>query len=423
MVAHEMAHQWFGDMVTMNWWNNIWLNEGFATWMSNKPLEAWKPEWHMTQDVASDTERRDEPGCAAGDAHDPRRGEYAGTRSTRCSTASRMRRAAAVLHMVENYLGEETFRQGVHNYLKAHMYANATAEDFWNAQTANSHKPVDKIMESFISEPGVPLLSFGKVANGGVTVSQSRFFLNPKNAPETASRRCGRFRCASRRATQPRCELLTSEASAEGAEGRSSVPGWRRCGLLPLRHPRLNTDIVAHAETTLAPVERIGVVGDELALMRSDRASAGDYLNLVAALQNDPKATFWATRCAILPASKSASRRPKRSARLSAWVRKVFAPVYEAGTGSDGQGWRDAGQEELRAELFLTLGVGQDPKIIAESRPLAERIPDGPGKVNPTLGRQRWVWRQLTAMRHSSICCRTRSARSIPHLPARRFTG
>ena len=82
-------------------------------------------------------------------------------------------KAGAVLHMVENYLGEETFRQGVHNYLAAHMYANATAEDFWNAQTANSHKPVDKIMESLVAQPGVPLLTFGEPANGKVEVARS----------------------------------------------------------------------------------------------------------------------------------------------------------------------------------------------------------------------------------------------------------
>ena len=95
-------------------------------------------------------ERHDEPGCAAGDAHDPRRGD---TRDeiNEMFDGITYGKARPILHMVENYLGEETFRQGVHDYLQAHMYANATAEDFWNAQTANSHKPVDKIMESLIA--------------------------------------------------------------------------------------------------------------------------------------------------------------------------------------------------------------------------------------------------------------------------------
>ena len=99
-------------------------------------------------------------------------------------------KAGAVLNMVENYVGKETFREGVHNYLAAHMYANATAEDFWNAQTANSHKPVDKIMESLVEQPGVPGLTFADPANGNVEVTQQRFFLSPSskgNGPQTWS--------------------------------------------------------------------------------------------------------------------------------------------------------------------------------------------------------------------------------------------
>jgi aminopeptidase N/puromycin-sensitive aminopeptidase len=97
-------------------------------------------------------------------------------------------KAGAVLLMVENYLGEETFRQGVHNYLAAHLYANATAEDFWNAQTAASHKPVDKIMESLVAQPGAPLLTFSEPVDGKVAVAQKRFFLSPSIVPDPAQK-------------------------------------------------------------------------------------------------------------------------------------------------------------------------------------------------------------------------------------------
>ena len=187
VVAHEMAHQWFGDMVTMDWWNNIWLNEGFATWMSNKPIAAWHPEWNVPQDVAADLN-----GTLNYDA-----GRTTRTIRAKADTPEEINemfdgitynKAGAMLLMVENYLGEETFRQGVHNYLAAHLYANATAEDFWNAQTENSHKPVDKIMESLVAQPGVPGLTFGEPQNGKVEISQQRFFLSPSDkgeGPET----------------------------------------------------------------------------------------------------------------------------------------------------------------------------------------------------------------------------------------------
>src|ERR1700751_319879 len=142
VVAHEIAHQWFGDMVTMQWWDNLWLNEGFATWMENKPVAAWHPEWNIPQDVAAelngtlnyDAQRTTRTIRATANPPDEINEMFDGIAYGK---------AGAVIGMVEHYLGKEVFRQGVHNYLAAHLYGNATAEDFWNAQTVNSHLPVD----------------------------------------------------------------------------------------------------------------------------------------------------------------------------------------------------------------------------------------------------------------------------------------
>ena len=186
VVAHEMAHQWFGDMVTMQWWDNLWLNEGFATWMETKPVAEWHPDWNFSQDDAQDLDQ-----TLNLDAQKTTR-----TIRATANTPDEINemfdgiaygKAGAVIGMVENYLGKEVFRQGVHNYLQAHLYANATAEDFWNAQTANSHLPVDKIMSSFVTQPGVPLLTFSERQAGSVPVAQGRFFLSATAAAGRAS--------------------------------------------------------------------------------------------------------------------------------------------------------------------------------------------------------------------------------------------
>jgi aminopeptidase N len=389
VVAHEMAHQWFGDMVTMNWWNNIWLNEGFATWMENKPLEAWKPEWHIDEQVASalngamnlDAQRVTRTIRAEANTPDEINEMFDGIT---------YEKGGSILHMVESYLGEETFRQGVHNYLKAHMYGNATAEDFWDAQTANSHKPVDKIMASFIAEPGVPLLSFGKVANGEVPVSQSRFFLNPKNATEEAKTQVWTVPvCFKTEGTKRECELLTSK------EGTLKVPnaaifyadgggaGYYRSAYTAEDYAALLSRV-----TTLTPVERVNVVGDELALMRAGKSKAGDFLSLAASLKNDDSAavteaviggvqTLW---------SRVAATEAERK-QLSTWVVSTYGPrLASLGEPKDGE---TPDQQELRADLFgLVGGIGQDAKVIAESRQIAEQYLTEPGKVNATLGRQ-----------------------------------
>ncbi len=232
VVAHEMAHQWFGDMVTMQWWDNIWLNEGFATWMENKPVAAWHPEWKIPEQVADGLD-----GTLNLDAARTTR-----TIRAKADTPEEINemfdgisygKAGAVLNMVENYLGKETFRQGVHNYLAAHMYGNATAEDFWNAQTANSHKPVDKIMESLVAQPGVPGLTFAEPAGGKVDVTQQRFFLSPSakgGGPQAWSIPV----CFKTGDEKSDCEVLSShEAGAAGSGGRIFLCERRGQGLLP----------------------------------------------------------------------------------------------------------------------------------------------------------------------------------------------
>ncbi len=152
------------------------------------PIAAMHPDWDFDQQAIADTDGVPRPRF-------PR--HYSSIRA-RADTPAEINqmfdgitygKAAAVLLMVENYVGKETFRQGVHKYLAAHLYSNATAEDFWGAQTAVSHKPVDKIMESLVAQPGAPILTFGAPSGGRrVTVEQRRFFLSPSIKPDPAQK-------------------------------------------------------------------------------------------------------------------------------------------------------------------------------------------------------------------------------------------
>jgi aminopeptidase N len=425
-ITHEMAHQWFGDLVTMQWWNNIWLNEGFATWMENKPVAAMHPEWNIPQLVASD-----EQDTLNVDAQPTTRPIRANAETpaeiNQMFDSIAYGKASDVLLMVENYLGEETFRKGVHAYLAAHEYGNATAEDFWNAQTAASHKPVNKIMESLVEEPGVPLLTFGAPAAGKVPVSQTRFFLSPSITPNPDQKWtlpvCFSVKAAASpsnagsgglsnlrpvsgwfgealaqgsplpalgaSAASGLCDLLTpgTRALQTPASGlffaNAGGKGYYRSAYAPAQYKAL----VDHIESALTPAERISLSGDEWAQVHANKATVGQFLDLVDALKTDSDADVLSTIFSSLAAiaDQVASTREERDA-LAHWIRNNFAPVYaQLGSPSPND---SPNTLRLRAELFSLLGYrGDDPAVADAARQIADRYIANPASVDPNLGR------------------------------------
>jgi aminopeptidase N/puromycin-sensitive aminopeptidase len=384
VIAHEMAHQWFGDLVTMQWWNNVWLNEGFATWMENKPVAAMHPEWDIPEVVAAD-----EDSTLNLDAQPT-------TRAIRAKADTRDEieqmfdgisygKAGAVLLGVENYVGPETFRKGVHNYLAAHLYSNATAEDFWGAQTETSHKPVDKIMESLVAQPGEALITFGEPAGGKVSISQKRFFLSPSIQPDPAQKWTLPVCFKSAKGTD--CQLLTPATTSLQVPAGSAFANAGGKGYYRSAYPaNVYKSVVASAESTLTPVERIRLIGDEWAQVRSNQATAGDYLNLVDAIKSDPSAEVVSSSLGgINSIYTRVAISPEERASLSAWISKSFAPQYAklgAPSPSDSPNTR-----QLRAELFNLLGYyGKDPVLLAEATKIADQYITDPASVDATLG-------------------------------------
>jgi aminopeptidase N/puromycin-sensitive aminopeptidase len=385
VIAHEMAHQWFGDLVTMQWWDNLWLNEGFATWMENKPVAALHPEWNIDQSVAGGVD-----GTLNVDAQPTTRAIRAKAETpeeiNQMFDGIAYGKASDVLLTVENYLGTETFRKGVHNYLAAHLYANATAEDFWNAQTAASHKPVDKIMESLVAQPGAPILTFGEPVNGKVPITQRRFFLSPAIQPDPAQK--WTLPICFKTKTGQDCQLLTPADSTlkalpsglffANAEGR----GYYRSAY----PPSIYAALVANVETRLIPAERIRLIGDEWAQVRANKATVGDYLNLVTAVKSDSSSEVVGSALAgVYTIYERVAATPEEKAALSAWIRNSFSPEYaRLGVPSEND---SANTREMRSQLFNLLGYfGKDPAVIAQANQIAQKYLSDPASVDATLG-------------------------------------
>ena len=391
-----MAHQWFGDMVTMQWWDNLWLNEGFATWMETKPLAKWHPEWNIAQDNAQeldatlnyDSGRTTRTIRAKADTPAEINEEFDGIAYGK---------GGAVLGMVENYLGEETFRQGVHNYLAAHLYANATAEDFWNAQTATSHQPIDKIMESFVTQPGVPQLTFGDGVAGRLPVTQSRFLLaagqgdgSTGNVPD--GQQWSVPICIKTSASKPICRVLNAGDSVLPMPADSSMrlfyanaaaQGYYRSQYTAAQLAA----ITAKVETALTPAERISLIGDRWALTRSGQANVADFLNLVLAVKKDSSANVIESALKKINAILWQIADPQSDKadhdRLEVILHSAFAPIY-ADLGKPAKS-DSIDKQGLRALLFRQLAGSKDPAILSEARAIADRIYTPGSKQDGTL--------------------------------------
>lgn len=180
VIAHELAHQWFGNLVTMRWWSDLWLNEGFASWIEYLAVDHLFPEWKMWTQFIVDEQQQALKMDALEYTHPIEVPVYHPDEIRTIFDAISYSKGASVIHMLNDYLGAETFKRGLQYYLKQHSYRNTDTVDLWTALEEIAHKPVKKFMNSWTSQPGFPLISV-KVNGSTVQAAQKRFFINPQH--------------------------------------------------------------------------------------------------------------------------------------------------------------------------------------------------------------------------------------------------
>jgi puromycin-sensitive aminopeptidase len=385
VVAHENAHMWFGDLVTMSWWNGLWLNEAFATFMEMLAVDAWKPEWKRW-----DTFGVSRAAALSVDAlHSTRPIEYP-VRAPKDADAMfdvlTYEKGASVLRMLEQHIGPTVFRDGVRDYLKTHAYGNADTKDLWISLGKAAQQAVPALMDGWIFQPGYPLLTAELGEGSQLVLTQQRFAYLPDPAPglwqvpvqlrihrgkETEIRRLLITRAE---------EHVTCPPDTHFVVVNESGHGFYRVRYGPLLLRRLLEDGLE----TLAPIERFNLVSDAWASSVAGLMPLESYLDLTGRLTIERDKNVWA----VLLDSFSFLNRivaPSYRPLLEAFVRARVGPAAEA------VGWKAQPGEsdlirQLRSELIGALGrLGNDPLTQGHAVDLYAVSRKDPDAVDPNL--------------------------------------
>jgi aminopeptidase N len=371
ILAHEMAHQWFGDLVTMSWWDNLWLNEGFASWMATKASEQFYPQWQNWLNgygqkqfaLALDARRTSHPVQQPVADH---------SEATTAFDGITYNKGQALIRMLENYLGEATFRDGIRRYMAAHAYGNTTTADLWRALESAAGKPVTGIAASFTEQDGVPLILAETVCSGDVqrlALRQERFVIAPAGSAPAAPRAWQiPIALGSPGVTRPP-EILLLDGSKEiaaGTCGEAIKVNLGDIGYFRVEYGPNSRSSLTKSLASMTPEDRLNFVADSWALIQAGRAEPSSYLALIGQIGSDDHRAVWdLVISSMTRLDRLARERPERPG-LRNYARARLRPVF------DRLGWDAKGSDDdealLRSSLIRTLGEFGDGDILAEAK-------------------------------------------------------
>ncbi len=394
VITHEIVHQWFGNLVTMAWWDDLWLNESFATWLACKIIDQWRPEW---QSWLAFQEEKEVP--LALDA-------IKNTRPIRSDSTSpaeieamfdvlTYEKGGACLRMIEQFLGEDPFCAGIRSYIKDHQYKNATAEDLWEALSVISDHPISEIAKDWFTRPGFPILTFDSETSDFTTlrITQNRYSafgnegLQPSAKPWSIP---VSIRYGDDDGSHTHRILLTAQETqvklpAKGKihwlYGNANAAGFYRTDYAP----PLMKALEANLESVLSPIERLGVLADLWALCQSGDKTIASFLETLSHLSKDENRSVLVMICNILEMISKQILSQSEQSLFATFVEDCLGPMWEK-LSWDAADDDDDERRLLRAALLWALGaVAQNEDILSELPRRQRLYLARPDRLDPTL--------------------------------------
>ena len=367
--AHEMAHQWFGDLVTMGWWDDLWLNEGFASWMENRSTERLHPEWN-TRLLAVNVHQEAMGLDSLSTSHPIVQRIETVEQASQAFDEITYQKGESVIHMLENYVGADAWRNGVRLYMKQHAYGNTTSDDFWHAIEQASSKPITAIAHDFTLQSGIPMIQVGDAGcSNGQTVVQltqtefSRDHQNRKPLSWHVPVNAGVIGSAP-------VQVLVA-----GGKATLHLPGCGpvlvnagQAGYFRTLYSAAQFSALAQHFAELAPIDQHGLLADAWALGMAGLEPVADVLNLAVSTPPDADPQVWGNISGMYGAiSRLYHADQRRQHQFNQFAIAQLRPVLTQ-VGWDARADDSAAVINLREQLIQTLSLLDDPATIAEAR-------------------------------------------------------
>ena len=392
VLAHEMAHQWFGDLVTMAWWDNLWLNEGFASWMGSKCTAHFNPQWEVWQrrEFPRDPSRRAgiaKEAAMEGDArsttHPIQQPVATEAEANSAFDDITYKKGQSFLRMLESFLGDDVFREGIRDYMAAHAYLNTTTADLWNALSDASGKPIGEIAAGWTEQPGFPVVKVKREPGSNVSLTQERFTVNFTNAPPLEWKIPLIYAVVGE---TPATLLMTRKLDSihNIPPDRALKLNVNGAGNYRVEYDDASWKLLLGALKNLGVEDRVNLLSDAWGLVQANRASIGLYFELVEKL---PASTELAEREQIIHVLDFINRLLSGSSeqeKFQRYARSLLRPTFDV-VGWETKSDEKAATANLRASLITALGNLNDAKVVMNCRERFKAFLTNPKSLAPDL--------------------------------------